>query len=67
MCQKGSHFANVRVAPGQKAAPRRKVRWAPKYQVGGAIGVGWRNLVILDSDSSITSTYRGGRLQSGGA
>ena len=43
------------VAPGQTAAPRQKVRWAPKCQVWGAIGVGWRHLVVLDKDSSITS------------
>ena len=46
---------NMWVAPGQKAAPRQKVRWAPRCQVWGATGVGWRHLVILDSDSSITS------------
>ena len=55
MCQKGSCPANVWVAPGQKAAPRQKVRWAPRCQVWGAVGVGWRHLVILDSDSSVTS------------
>ena len=46
---------NMSVAPGEKAAPRQKVRWAPRCQVWGAIGVGWRYLVVLDSDSSITS------------
>ena len=32
------------------------VRWAPRCQVWGAIGVGWKHLVILDSDSSIRSS-----------
>ena len=35
---------NMWVAPGQTAAPRQKVHWAPKCQVWGAIGVGWRHL-----------------------
>ena len=46
---------NMWVAPGEKAAPRQKVLWAPRCQVWGAIGVGWKYLVVLDSDSSITS------------
>ena len=46
------------VRRGQKAAPRQKVRWAPRCQVWGAVGVGWRYLVILQNDTSITSeTY----------
>ena len=46
------------VAPGEKAAPRQKMRWAPKCHVWGAIGVGWRYLAILPNDSSIMSeTY----------
>ena len=41
-----------------KAARRQKVRWAPRCQVWGAVGVGWRYLVILRNDTSITSeTY----------
>ena len=43
------------VRRGQKAAPRQKVRWAPRCQVWGAVGVGWRYLVILQNDTSITS------------
>ena len=38
-----------------KAAPRQKVRWAPRCQVWSAVGVGWRYLVILQNDTSITS------------
>ena len=46
------------VRRGQKAAPRQKVRRAPRCQVWGAVGVGWRYLVILQNDTSITSeTY----------
>ena len=46
------------VKRGQKAAPRQKVRWAPRCQVLGAVGVGWRYLVTLRNDTSITSeTY----------
>ena len=46
------------VKRGQKAAPRQKVRWAPRCQVWGAVGVGWRYLVTLRNDTSITrETY----------
>ena len=46
------------VAPGEKAVPRQRMRWAPKCHVCGAIGVGWRYLVVLPSNSAITSeTY----------
>ena len=46
------------VKKGETPAKRLKVRWAPKCQVWGAIGINWRCLKILSSRTSIThETY----------
>ena len=45
------HRKKMWMAPGKKPAKRQRVRWAPKCHVWGAVGVGYRKLVVLSSNS----------------
>ena len=51
------HRSKMWVAPGQKPVKRQRVHWAPKCHVWGVVGVGYRHLVILPTNSITCVSY----------